>query len=392
MRLAFALTAPQRVFAAFAIYAFSMGNIFPRLGDVQLAMGVQEGALGLGLIGAPIGTLISLTFAAPILERIGVRRVLILGLPLLALLYAVAVQAPSPAALFVLLIPVGLIIGGIEIVLNVEADRAEHLVGYRIMNRSHAFWSIGFFAAGLFGALMATLGLSPQLHLGLVFPLAVLGVVLCLRDFVPAPKRAAESREPGPRFAAPTPAILLLVAVTLGSMLLEGASMDWSAIYMRDVFAAGPFLSGIAVASFAIAQAVSRFYADHFVERHSPVSVARFLQAVLMIGCLLVYFSPLSGLSLLGFAMMGMGTSAMFPLAMSAAAQRRDRPAAVNVAALAQLSFTMFLLGPPLLGFVAQHWGIRASFGIGLPLIVLSLLAAGSLATRPQGNAADNKA
>ena len=79
---------------------------------------------------------------------------------------------------------------------------------------------------------------------------------------------------------------------------------------------------------------------------------------------------------------MGVGTSVIFPLAMSAAAQRTDRSAAVNVATLAQTSFVVFLLGPPLLGLVAQHWGIRWSFGIGLPLVALSLAMAGVLKPR----------
>ena len=82
---------------------------------------------------------------------------------------------------------------------------------------------------------------------------------------------------------------------------------------------------------------------------------------------------------LLGFAAMGMGTSAIFPLAMSAAAQRQDRSAALNISALAQFSFMMFLLGPPLLGYVAQTMGIRTAFGIGLPLIAASLVVVKSL-------------
>jgi MFS family permease len=88
-------------------------------------------------------------------------------------------------------------------------------------------------------------------------------------------------------------------------------------------------------------------------------------------------------MALVGFALIGMGTSVIFPLAMSAAAQRTDRPAATNVAALAQISFVAFLLGPPLLGYVAEHFGIRWSFGIGLPLVVLSLLTANALGRRP---------
>ena len=86
---------------------------------------------------------------------------------------------------------------------------------------------------------------------------------------------------------------------------------------------------------------------------------------------------------MLGFALLGIGSSALFPLAISAAAQRTDRPAAINVAALSQISFVAFLLGPPLLGFVSEHWGIRSAFAIGIPFIGLSLLTAGSLGRRP---------
>jgi len=166
-------------------------------------------------------------------------------------------------------------------------------------------------------------------------------------------------------------------------MLLEGASMDWSAIYMRNLYNPGPFLTGFAVTTFAFSQATTRYFADAFVERHSPKGVARTLLVILFLGTLVVYFSPFPWLSLVGFAALGVGTSAIFPLAMSAAAQRTDRPAAINVAALAQTSFVVFLLAPPILGFIAQSLGIRWSFGIGLPLIVLSFVLAGVLGSRP---------
>ena len=388
MSFGFKLAPHRRVFAAFGVYAFCMGNVFPRLPDIQHAMGVGEGPLGLGLIGLPAGTLTALTFATPLLEKIGFRRALLIGIPLLALFYAIAVEAPNPAVFFLLLIPVGLCIGCIEIMINLEADRTEHLVGFRIMNRAHAFWSIGFFSAGLFGALMAQLGVSPQVHLGIVVPMGVIGVALFLGFYQPSPHRTGGSTDKSALFAAPTAAIMVLVAVTLCAMLLEGASMDWSAIYMRNVFAAGPFLSGFAVATFAFSQATTRFFADTFVEKYSPAGVARTLLAILLVGTILVSFSPAPILSLLGFAMMGIGTSAIFPLAMSAAAQRTDRPAVINVAALAQTSFVIFLAGPPVLGAVAQTWGIRYSFGIGLPLVLLSFAMAGALGSKPRRDTA----
>jgi len=241
----------HRVFGGFAIYAFGLGNMFPRLPEIKAAMGVQEGALGLGLIGTPVGTLIALTFASPLLERIGFRRALLTVIPLMTIGYAVAAWAPDPLTFFLLLVPVGLMIGSAEVILNVEADRTEHLVGFRIMNRAHSFWSIGFFGAGLFGAAIGGLGISTQLHLALVVPITALGVALLLGGYQPAPKRAEEAEHHAPRFARPTAPILVLVAVTLSAMLMEGASLDWSAIYMRNVFESGPFLSGFAVATFA---------------------------------------------------------------------------------------------------------------------------------------------
>jgi MFS family permease len=305
----------HRVFGGFAIYSFGLANIFPRLPDIKAAMGVQEGALGLGLIGTPVGTLIALTFAGPLIERIGFRRVLLAAIPLMAFGLALAAHAPDPLTFFLMLIPVGLMIGSAEVILNVEADRVEHLVGFRIMNRAHSFWSIGFFGAGLFGAAMAQLGLSTGLHLALVVPLTTLGVALILGGYQPAPKRAEEAEHIAPRFARPTGAILVLVAVTLSAMLLEGASLDWSAIYMRNVFDSGPFLSGIAVAIFAFCQAAARFFADSFVDRHSPSGVARVLLCIMAVGVFLVFLGGWPALSLLGFALIGVGCSAIFPLA-----------------------------------------------------------------------------
>lgn len=376
--------APQhRVYAGFAIYSFAMGNIFPRLPDIKRAMAIEDGTLGLSLIGTPIGTLTALTLATPILERVGFRRALLWLVPLIALAYALAVHAPGPLALFLMLLPVGLMIGSVEIILNVEADRTEFLLGRRIMNRAHSFWSIGFFGAGLFGGVLAHLGLSPQLHLALVVPMVAISMALFLGGYEPAPARFASAGDKAPMFARPTLPILVLVAVTLSAMLLEGASIDWSAIYMRTVFESGPFIAGFTVALFAFSQATTRFFADSFVDRHSPSGVARVLLATMAAGVLIVFFSPAPILSMLGFALLGIGSSAIFPLAISAAAQRTDRPAAINVAALSQISFVAFLLGPPLLGFVSDHWGIRSAYGIGIPFILLSLLTVGSLGRRP---------
>lgn len=374
-----ALSPQKRIFSAFFIYSLSLGQIFPRIGDIQLQLGVEEGAIGLALMGPAVGTLIALTFFGPLLDRIGYRRVLLAAIPLLSVAMAIATLMPSVATLFALLFVAGLLIGSIEVVCNVEADRTEAAIGKRIMNRAHSFWSFGFFGAGLTGAIAKGLGLSPQVHLFVMVPIITAGTIYLLSSYAPSPARELQKDENAPRFATPSLPIVILFVFTLSGMLGEGASNDWSVIFMRNTFEAAPFINASAFAIGAFSQAIARYFADGFVDRYGPLAVARTMIGSLGIGALLVTFSPAPAIALLGFVLMGFGTSGIFPLAMSAAARRTDRPAAINVASLAQTSFVVFLFGPPLLGFVAEHWGIRVSFGLILPLVLASWFTAKAL-------------
>src|SRR6218665_249476 len=100
MRFGLDLPPQIKVFGAFFVYSFTMGSMFPRLPDIQRTLNVAEGQLGLALIGSAVGTLISLTFAGRFIEAIGFRRVLLTAIPLLAVLYAIAMWAQSPLTLF----------------------------------------------------------------------------------------------------------------------------------------------------------------------------------------------------------------------------------------------------------------------------------------------------
>lgn len=402
-RLGLNLPAQLRVYAAFFLYAFSFGGFFPRIAEIQRSMDVAEGPLGLALIGAAAGTMVSLSFGGRWIAAIGHRRVLLLSLPLVSALYALASVAPGPWQLFAILFPAGVLIGAVEIVVNLEADRTEFALGRRLMNRAHAFWSIGFSVAAGLGALAAYLAITPTQHLAGVVLITGALAVLLLGRFEDAPHRpqaalagekdvkdvkGKQGEASPPLFARPTLPILALVLVATPAMVLEGAGFDWGAIYMRDVFQSSAFLGGVAVAIGATAQALTRFVADRLVERYAPVPVARSLLAVLALGNVLVVAGWSPAWSLAGFALMGVGSSAIFPLAMSAAAQRHDRPAAVNVAALAQTAFMSFLLAPPLMGLLAQWLGIRWAFAFALPLVLVGLLLAHRLGPERGASAA----
>ena len=360
------------------IHAFSLGAIFPRLGDLQLQMGIGPAALGLSVTGAALGVQVSLLMASSVLSRLGFRKVMFFGMLLMGIGEALAGLATSPYVFFGWFFLAGLAIGVVEVAVNVEADRVEALAGRRIMNRSHAFWSLGFFATGLLGAFVAQLGVPAGLHLSLTGLVSVALTLLFLARYQPAPIRGADHDGP-PKLARPTRGIMVLVAFTLSAMLLEGALIDWSVIYMRDVFEESAFVNGLALTLGALGQFIIRFFADPVVDRHGAERVARVSLIALALGAGVVSFTPNSTLALIGFVFLGAGTAVIFPLAISAAAQRGDRSSPENVAALAQFSFVTFLLAPPLLGFVAENFGIRYSFGLALPLILGSWLTVGAL-------------
>jgi len=365
------MISPYPVFIGFFLYSFCLGTLFPRIGDIQLAMGLSEGALGLALIGLPIGLQISLLLADRLLRRYSVRLVMISGTALIAISYVMAAFASAPVEFFFGLLFGGLAVGAIEVLLNLEADRAEYQLGYRIMNRAHAYWSLGFFGTGILGAIVSQLGISVQLHFICFGLIVVMATAIIFIRYQPAPPRPTTA-EGVAMFVRPTYAVMILVCLTLPAMLAEGSAIDWSVIYMRDVFDTPPVINGLALALTAFCQFITRYFADGFVEKYGPRRIVTYCLWLILAGSLMIIFSPHWVLSLLGFSCLGAGSSVVFPLAMSAAAQLKDRPASVNIAALAQVSFCLFLAAPPLLGLVAEEAGIRYAFAICLPLILLA--------------------
>ena len=368
--------APQyRLYACFFFFALTTGALMSRLPDIQVHLGVTESQLGLTMIGMSIGSLLSLTFGAPVIERLGVRTTALWTVLGPAVLFATIPWLGAAPAVFGILFFAGILAGALEINLNVEIDRLETETGGRFMNRAHGFWSVGFFVTALLGATIRQSGLSVQVHLALIAVVVVLVGGWMIWGMVPAlvPQRSAEQAKH--LIAFPHWGLLPLCLIGFAAFLVEGAGIDWSAIYMRDVFAVEPFVGGMGLTLFAFSMAVMRLAADPVVERFGPRLVAMVLLTLASIGVLLVGYAPHPGVALAGFALMGIGCSAVYPLAVSAAAQRTDRPAAVNVAALGQVSFVVFFLAPPLLGFVAEYLGIRNSYLICLPLLLAGLWA-----------------
>ena len=367
------------VFVSFFLYAFSLGTLFPRLGDLQNQMDIDKATLGFALIGLPLGVQITLLFADRIVRRFNFRIILMLGIPLLSISQCFAALSQGPFMFAGILILGGVSIAVIEVAVNLEADRVEAQSGQRIMNRSHAYWSFGFFGAGIAGAGFSQLGISPFVHFALVTVFGSTLTILLFVKYNAAKPRRQSVVVKNKSFVWPSKGIFLLVFFSLSAMLVEGASIDWSVIFMRDIFNTVPIVSGLALALAAIAQGFIRYFADQFVDKYGPerVSLYSLIAMVLGVGCVVFSFDPM--IALLGFLLMGGGSAVIFPLAMSAAAQRTDKTPEENVASLAQFVFVIFLLAPPILGFVGEHAGLRWSFALCFPLLIISFFTIHSL-------------
>ena len=191
-----------------------------------------------------MGALFSLTFSSPVVIRLGARLTLAITILGTAILLSLAPFMPNAPSVFCLLFLVGLLGGAFEINLNVEIGKIEAQVGFGIMNRAHGFWSVGFFVTAISASIIRQAEISMQAHLHLVLVLVfVLGVINVV-GMKNAPDKDGTVTEEAPHFALPTPGLLPLCLIGIAAFLVEGAGIDWSAIYMRDIFNAEPFIGG----------------------------------------------------------------------------------------------------------------------------------------------------
>jgi MFS family permease len=373
----------QRIYGIFFIFALSMGALLSRLPDLQVKLGLTEGQLGLLLLTMSVGALVGLTFSSPFIEKLGARTTAFVTVFGASALYAIVPWIPSPLFVAPVFFIAGVFAGALEINVNLETDRHEAQLGYRIMSRAHGMWSLGFFVTAFIAAGVRQANISIELHTFIALVVVVVAGVVVFSKIENAPARADSHAGEMPKIAFPTVGLLALCLIGAAPLLVEGAGIDWSAIYMRDVFAVEPFVGGLSVTLFSLFMAIARLSMDPVVDRYSPRVVAGALLCIAAGGLVMVATAPHPYVALAGFALMGIGCSSVYPLAVSAAAQRTDRPASVNVAALGQMTFVVFFAGPPLLGFVAESFGIRFSYWVCVPLLVAALLAIKALSPHP---------
>jgi MFS family permease len=189
------------------------------------------------------------------------------------------------------------------------------------------------------------------------------------------------------RLALPSAATLRLLGFMIGGALVEAATRTWSVIYARDSFVAPDWAQTLTLPVFVAAIALGRFFADGWSHKYGPAMLGRVLMAIAFGGLVVVALAPNLPLALCGFAIMGFGICTTFPASTSAAAQIGDRPSSENVAALTVSVQTVMLGAPALMGFIADSFGIRATYGAIAPMLVLAVILARALEPKRTGRA-----
>jgi MFS family permease len=367
----------------FLLHALATGSLFTRIPDIQAGLGIDAGTLGLSLLGQPVGAITVFLLSSRLIEAVGTRVVLLGAIPLCAGLTALMALAPTPLLLFAVFAIYGMVFALSNVAMNVEADRVEADSGKRLMNSCHGIWSIGQLVTVTAGAAIRGLHVPAVWHLGAIVPVIVIGVLLVVLPMREAPARAHTRTGPQRALSLPTIATVLLVGYAIGGALLEGSVRNWSIIFMRDSFVVPEWVDGLSLTFFVGATVAGRLVADGLTTRFGPVRFARTLGAFSLLGVLAVALSPNVYVALAGFALIGIGVCASFPLSTSAAARLGDRPSSENVAALTMTVQITLLGAPALLGWVADSFGIRAIYVVVIPVVVLAVWLARYLGPKP---------
>jgi MFS family permease len=364
-------TPARLVMLTFFIQSAEVNNFYPRIPDIQQKLGIGPAELAIALLGMPVARLI---------ERLTARGAIMAAYCVFTLCQFLPGWAWNLTTFTLVLFLMGGTYVVIDISTNVEAARIQEEGKRRIMATCHGFWSLGSMLGAVMGFQFAQFGIDPRWHL-LVTGLVFLPLGLWVASGLPEVARKAAA-ERAPMISLPSKAMIGLCIFAFGVLLAELTARNWGAVYLRDVIGTSPGIAAIAFGSFSLFMAIGRFTGDYLADRYGPVAVGRFCAVMAVVGVGILLAASDIAIATIGFAALGIGVSVGFPLAVSAAAGLGDRAPSVNVAALAVIAYVGSIVGPPLVGFVAQGAGLRWGLAAILPLMVLSALFGGSLRKR----------
>jgi MFS family permease len=349
------------VAAVFAVHGAVTGSFATRVPWIQDHAGVSAGQLGLALAFPALGASVAMPLAGSISHRYGARNALRGLIALWTLALVLPSLAPNLLTLCLALFTYGATAGMADVAMNALGVEVENRLGRSIMSGLHGMWSAGALIGSAAGTLAAHLGSDARLHHVLAAAvLTLIGVLSCrwVLDLQPA-----EDEEPPPRFALPPRSALLIGAVGFCAVFAEGASLDWSAVYLRNQLETSAGLAAACTTGFTLTMALARFAGDKVVDRFGSVRTVRVSGVLAVLGGLLIVFAGHPATAMAGFALMGLGIAVVVPLCFAAAGRSGSNPS-LAIAGVATITYTSGLIAPSAIGGLAQATSLTVSFGL----------------------------
>jgi MFS family permease len=384
------------VFAVFALTGISMATWASRIPAVKRDLDVSTGGIAVLLFAIAAGSIVGLVLAPALLARFGVRR----GLLVCVCTFAVALGVTgvavgvlhSEVVAFLALLVFGFSYSATDVLMNVEGAEAERAIGKTVMPLMHAFFSVGTIVGAALGAAASAVALPVAWNYGLITVALVVGICVAIR-YIPAGSSDA-SAGAGDDPAAPVAdepkpgwrerlhdnlqvwkdvRLLLVGVMMLGMAFTEGSANDWISLASVDGHGYSATTGALVYGTFVAAMTVGRVLGGPLIDRYGRVALLAVTAVIGIAGVLLFILSSAPVLIFSGAALWGLGGSLGFPVGVSAAA---DHPtdAARRVSLVAIFGYAAFLVGPPVLGFLGQHFGILNAFYVTVALLLLSLV------------------
>jgi MFS family permease len=380
------------VTAAFGLGGITISAWGPRLPAIKAGLGIDTATVGLLLAGVTVGAILGLLASTPVLHLLGSRRSIAGALLLIAAAMSVmglALILSSVPLITVAFVIVGLGIGTLDVLINVEGSAVERAAGRTLMPMMHAAWSIGAAVGSGIGAACAALGVTPAAQLiaeAVLIAVAALGTAAGI-----PPGRRAPAGPPSQDRGAKVRQwlrgwldwrLLLIGVVMLGVELGEGAANNWLTLAVRNDHGQSAAVAALFFTAFAAGEALTRIFGGPIVDRLGRVRTVRVTTALGVVGVALFIQAGNVWIVLAGVLLWAVGVSMGFPLGMSAAAESGPDPAA-RVSVVASIGYFANLAGPPAIGVLAQSAGLLSALWLIAALFLTAFAAAGSLRPRP---------
>ena len=361
--------------SVFLLNGLIISTWLSRLPATKARLDADPRTIGLVLLMTGLGSLVAMPWVGPLAGRWGSRRIEVvtsLSTGVLLLLLAVA---PSPVALGALLFVFGAGLGSWDVAMNIQGSHVDRAAGRDFMPRYHACWSVGAFIGAALGAGAAALGLPLVVHFGLAALVSVGGTLLILGRWWDDDREdsAEQGTEQGHRLFS---RVLVLIGVlTLCGTMLEGAAADWVAIYVSGDRGQADSVAAFAYAVWAVAMAASRFSGTALIARLGRARAVRIAGLFAAAGVASVLALPGVAGIVVGLVLWGAGVALVFPAAMSAGGEQPGR-AADGIATVSTIGYGGFLVGPPLIGLLANEIGLGTALWVLVPLgVAIAVLA-----------------